>query len=341
LEEDLRLGTALADGPAAEQFGEIASVRADREGRIYVLDAQAQEIRVFDATGTYSHSIGRRGEGPGEFTYASEVDVGPAGDIWVLDDGMLRYSVFGADGALQRVHPRAIIGHYSAFRGAVLEDGSYVDWDLTFPDGRFGSRSSFRPLRFQPGLESHDSLPPLEYRWEMLPSGRMPLRYFNPFPLAAIDRAGSVWFADSRRYEVFRRSLRGDTTLVFTLPAEARRVSPEDRDSVGNQRFRTDGRRREVVGALREKKPIVYGIVPDNAGHLLLFVDLEGEPTGSVVDVFEDTGSYLGRLHLPFRVGLSSRGPPPVHATADYLYLTGRDELGAPYVSRLRVVRGL
>src|SRR5690606_26450613 len=69
LVQDLRLGTENTAGP--EQFNRIAALLADSLGMIYVLDLLAQEIRVFDSTGVFSHTIGRKGEGPGEFTDAA------------------------------------------------------------------------------------------------------------------------------------------------------------------------------------------------------------------------------------------------------------------------------
>ncbi|MEE2899930.1 MAG: 6-bladed beta-propeller [Gemmatimonadota bacterium] len=46
-------------------------------------DALAQELRVYDAAGTYVRTIGQRGEGPGEFASAPAI-VGLAGDTGEL-----------------------------------------------------------------------------------------------------------------------------------------------------------------------------------------------------------------------------------------------------------------
>lgn len=62
-----QLGALVGD--KAEMFGEIADVEKDSRGRIFVLDRDNAEIRVFDSTGAYLFSIGTRGEGPGEFIY--------------------------------------------------------------------------------------------------------------------------------------------------------------------------------------------------------------------------------------------------------------------------------
>lgn len=49
-------------------FGNVVDVAADDEGRIYVLDQMAREVRVFGGDGRYAGPMGRAGQGPGEFS---------------------------------------------------------------------------------------------------------------------------------------------------------------------------------------------------------------------------------------------------------------------------------
>ncbi|MXX73112.1 MAG: 6-bladed beta-propeller [Gemmatimonadetes bacterium] len=63
LVEVLRIGSL--DG-TCDAFGEVTSIAVDADGRIYVADRQANEIRVFSPTGECVRTFGRSGEGPGE-----------------------------------------------------------------------------------------------------------------------------------------------------------------------------------------------------------------------------------------------------------------------------------
>lgn len=90
----------------------------------------------------------------------------------------------------------------------------------------------------------------------------------------------------------------------------------------------------EYVEALPETKPIIHRIVPDNAGHLLLAVDIADREPGSSIDVFEDTGHYLGRMTLPSPISLSPVVTPVIHAAGSYLYVVTKDDLDVPYVVR-------
>ena len=68
LEDDVLLGH-----PTDVDFGP--------DGRAYVLDSQLNTVHVLAPDGRYERSIGREGEGPGEFR--------GGGDIWVASDGVV------------------------------------------------------------------------------------------------------------------------------------------------------------------------------------------------------------------------------------------------------------
>jgi len=65
-------------------FGVITDIIADRDGNFYMLDSQLNEVQVYSAAGEYSRTIGREGEGPGEFRAAFNLLLLPNGNIGVL-----------------------------------------------------------------------------------------------------------------------------------------------------------------------------------------------------------------------------------------------------------------
>ncbi|WP_420632623.1 6-bladed beta-propeller [Candidatus Palauibacter sp.] len=55
------------DGPDEYLFGSIASVAVDDDRNVYVFDQQAQNVRIYDPEGGYMRTLGRPGQGPGEW----------------------------------------------------------------------------------------------------------------------------------------------------------------------------------------------------------------------------------------------------------------------------------
>jgi hypothetical protein len=70
-----------------EMFQDIVSLAVDEEQNIYALDGKAANVKVFDKTGSFLKSIGRRGEGPGEFGRPQNILISPRQEIVIEDAG--------------------------------------------------------------------------------------------------------------------------------------------------------------------------------------------------------------------------------------------------------------
>lgn len=96
LKKDLTLG----ENKTGEEYllPGITSFAVDDKGRIYVLVGRDSHIRVFDARGTYLRTIGRKGQGPGEFMRPMNIQVLKDGTIFINDMRKLIY--YGPEGKL-------------------------------------------------------------------------------------------------------------------------------------------------------------------------------------------------------------------------------------------------
>jgi hypothetical protein len=65
LEEDLSIGTEEDDNYL---FNRIREITVDSENNIYAVDMGNYRVQKFDKTGRYLRTIGRKGQGPGEFS---------------------------------------------------------------------------------------------------------------------------------------------------------------------------------------------------------------------------------------------------------------------------------
>jgi hypothetical protein len=93
-----RIGGDAATGPEYE-FTTIREIAIGPGGAIYVTQGREQEIRVYDAQGTYVRTIGRQGGGPGEFTGLGSI--GFVGDtLFAMDVRQRRMALFRGDGSL-------------------------------------------------------------------------------------------------------------------------------------------------------------------------------------------------------------------------------------------------
>lgn len=80
----------------------VRGVGTDSLGRVYVLDAPARLVLVFDSLGEGLGVIGNGyGAGPGEFETPSHMVVRRSGDVTVADLGSRRLTFFNAEGGLR------------------------------------------------------------------------------------------------------------------------------------------------------------------------------------------------------------------------------------------------
>jgi|GEM_PF-4824799 len=99
---ELVLLKEINDGFRKEQpnyFARISSICVDDEGNLYVADGKHKTIFKFSKDGEFIKTIGREGQGPGEFMDEfMEISFGNDKKIYVVDNVRLKIIVYGKDG---------------------------------------------------------------------------------------------------------------------------------------------------------------------------------------------------------------------------------------------------
>ncbi|SHE30537.1 6-bladed beta-propeller protein [Fodinibius roseus] len=74
-------------------IGNPSQLEADRSGRVYIGDSQQKSIHVFQPDGNYLSSIGREGQGPGEFQWIGNMQI-LSDELFIYDPNSHRLNVF-------------------------------------------------------------------------------------------------------------------------------------------------------------------------------------------------------------------------------------------------------
>jgi hypothetical protein len=120
------LSIGEVDGSAETQFFNVTGAVL-QHGKIFVANAGTHELRHFNLRGEYEGSIGRQGEGPGEFASMGNLRRYRNDSLLVADNRGSRFSVFSPDG--QFVRTGAIRQNEIALPFAILK-GSTADGRL-------------------------------------------------------------------------------------------------------------------------------------------------------------------------------------------------------------------
>ena len=355
------------DGPEEYLFGRVGSIAVDDDRRVFVLDWQAQHVRIFDSTGAYVETLGRRGEGPGELGGASSVALLPDGRVLVHEGTKSRIQVYG--------HGPQDTEQWSYSSNTVLVSGPPVDVDRhgrtfvvaahTTPAGHL-----VQPLIVMgPDGTQQDTVLPAGSDFEP-PSVELQLtmkdgttqKFLSPVPLTArhhwaLHPNGHFLTGISSGYRV-------DLGLDNGLLRIERAWEPVPISDAERRHHRE-----HLVRSMRlsqpdwswngppipETKPPIRDLAAGRDGRIWVTLWTESYSVGNerhdprnpnsnpVVwrsplryDVFESDGTYLGSVVPPEEF---SRTPRPVF-DSEHVWAVARGELGVERVVRYRIVGG-
>jgi hypothetical protein len=353
-QEELRIG--LREGPPEYLFGQVTSVAVDSQGRIYVLDMQALEIRVYSPSGVFERTMGNRGSGPGELTGAQSLLMIGGDTLLVPDRGNLRFNRYAPDGSnvgstrmdltggdpfwfkvtpsgmaatqVRQRTPRVGSSQEGSMEAIILlaSDGATMDTLLTFPPGQTVS-----------------------------PSGEM--RYYAPEPYWDLTDNLDLVFAVTDNYRIGVYS-QGRLERVIVKAYEPKPVGPMDRDVIRRaweRRWIRGGGSPEVAKTMAGQIQFedvfpAFGTISVGPQGTLWVQHVQTPSDLSVAelaswggiggwqvrdwDVFDSRGRFLGVVEMP-------QGFFPMLFRGEKVYGVLQDKLNVEYVVRLRIVGDL
>ena len=335
-EEPLLVVGNREDDPA-HLFGDVAGAARLSDGSVAVVDPTVDQVRIFDETGEHLRSLGRMGDGPGEFRNAWYVWVRPGDTLWVGDYRPWRYNVFAADGAWSRAVELDPIYPNPSRGGGVLSNGTLVTAWLT----RGSSRSFDTPDTLV--VEAHDPDGKLVGVLAGLPNRRLgqirdstwPDLFIGPVfdSRASVSARGDhIAMGTGREAEVRVLDSEYRLTTIVRWNAGDRSVSGADLDAYRedyraqnawrSEPSRTAGPTLSPRRPAADQFPAFSGLLMGNAGHLFVFpYRRPGRPEPeSGAMVFSPTGEFMCRLPPMPDHSLAEAGP-------DYLLTVHTDEL--------------
>ncbi|MCY4399399.1 MAG: 6-bladed beta-propeller [Gemmatimonadetes bacterium] len=338
--EELRIGEAQSEGP--DLFGAVFSFDVDAWGRIFVLDHQAQEVRIFDSGGNFVRTVGGKGEGPGEFTQAGSVDLSLNGEIWVMGMSQGRVSIFDTTGTYLR-------GERTNTGGRIM---------LPYPGGfdPMGRYNVVLPPSVMNGMARFDqSFNPIDTI--SLPENPVEAEYFDlvnedgfvtmsaavpfqGFMAWRFSPTGTVWTLLTGRYELIEMTTGGEILRRVTKEHEPIPVTEEEREqAIENLEWFTSQGGQIDRSKFPKSKPSTASFFIDDEGNLWVEQQVaasDSDNAGRLFDLFDPEGRYLGTLRLPFSLAWSR--PEPI-VREGILYGVTSDEVGVQYVVRARIAK--
>ncbi len=118
------------DAEENQSFFEPSDIVQDSAGNLYILDSGNNRIQKLDPQGKFIKTIGRKGQGPGEFQgSAHSMDIDSEDNLFVFDTLPRRIEVFSSDGKpLRSIKFRAFsVGNIRLLKAGLIVRGGMFD----------------------------------------------------------------------------------------------------------------------------------------------------------------------------------------------------------------------
>lgn len=208
-------------------------VFVDGAGRSYWVDVVDRDVKVFGDDMDYLRTLGREGQGPGEFAFPWVVDFAPDGTAYIYDNEANRLSLFSPDG--QFLESAAIPVSPSTYSNTcgirLLEDGTFLlvaptrqgvgagltvhRFNMSRNDGVLAlthAKSVYSAPRFEPAIDPAV----LGCNMSATTDGGFVLSFWTPYRVSKWNSAGYM------EWEHVEADLLPNATDFFGLTAEGR-----------------------------------------------------------------------------------------------------------------------
>lgn len=312
LEEHLAIGN---DEDPNFQFYNVTGIALDSEQNIYVLDSGNHRVQKFDKDGYYQLTIGREGEGPGEFLRLSSVFIDNQDTVYLSDQRRLQIFDTAGDYKDSITFENSINDFFLDADGDIFtfviqsdDEGSkkyLVKYDR---EGKIIQRiAEFSDVQ---AVQSRDS------------SGMAVFfkayHQYNYWPYLFPVSEKQFIYAYPSDYVITKISYGGEVGMKIEKNEPPKLITKAEKDFIVNRiekAYERRGRKppREVVEAscqFPSHRPYFYGMIVDDVGRIYVRIapSVLDESGRVELDVFSRDGYYLYKTYLSFSPEIITHG---------------------------------
>jgi len=329
LEEDLSIGSVEDENT---MFYQIGSIDVDSQNNIYVLDSGNHRVQKFDKDGNYLQTIGRKGQGPGEFMRPINILLDAQGNIYVLE--LRKLNLFDSKGNYIKsfVPPTFIMGFAAGPEGNIIGHGF-----ISTPKAQ-----NFGVMLINPEGKITKTI--AEYLGISMVSRKDAMfsishSYRPQLSFSPIEKKGVV-YGYGAEYKLIVADFSGETSLIIEKDEPSQSITRREKDKIIDdtlERTADDEHGkwpRDVVeeGAdFPDHRPFFEGIATDDTGRIYVrkVKSVLDESEEDEMDIFSADGYYLYTTKLNLSRGFIKGG---------FLYDTSySEETGEYKVLRYRI----
>ncbi len=301
MKEEISIG--LEEGDENYILNRPFDVKVAENGTIYILDWGDVNIKVYDRFGKFLRTIGRKGQGPGEFDVPVYFDLSSDGKIYIMDSRLLRVAILDTLGKFISGF-RLEDGYHSEmktdrnnhlyFQKNVTLDVEDINSKISIQrfasDGKeilnFGEFINEKQIAIRTGDKSSISIRSRDMPttvWGIDFSGRLYAGYNENYQLNVYDPNGKLAFRFGREFTPVPNTIERKNNPNWT--AEQKRLLEKYHANLPNF-----------------KPAFKRNLVFDEYGNVWINIYHDTDFKGTVYDVFSPDGIYLKQVSVDYPV---------------------------------------
>ncbi len=280
-----------------QMFRRASDVALDSRGIIYVLDEGLGQVAAFTPNGELSGMIGRKGQGPGEFSNPRKLFIDSVDRIYLCDQGT-SILAFDPSGVYDRSFKLDFMMPPFPFEARFF----YIDesrnvyalsWDFT-PAGLVQNLIKANADGKIVATVARYPEESVKVSGGPATGGGVVGGVLHPYSAAALfyARADLLYHGSNLEYKIFVSDLDGRAVRTIEGWEPAVEISPSEKAYLG------DGKPGVKIPSHR---PFFKSLIADDRGRLFVtrVKPLLDKQPGETIDIFGPDGAYLYRTNLP------------------------------------------
>jgi len=309
LKEELSIG--VLDGEEEYIFNHAHDIEVDSKGNIYVADAGDKTIKVYSSKGIFLKTIGRQGQGPGEFTGLSAIEIDKNDVLYTFDLQLLRITIFDPEGKFIKSYPR----NESFMRDFFVDDeGNFVikEQKHSFNGNKIQQIGEIniysKDMELIRNIFSHEEKEIVPLRVVTKENTRSVFLSDFPYPEVIsfeFISPDKIIYGATTTYDFDIHKIGENTTNRIIGKYKPLKVTKKDKDiyfnnlfSEGQEFSRTEKNRLKDEIYFPDSKPPFKKILIDDTGFILFVTYLEDEEKGTCCDLYDFDGNFLKKVYF-------------------------------------------
>lgn len=291
---------------------------SDGRGNVYVGDVSTNEIFVFDMQGHKITTIGREGDGPGEFKGLGRINFGENMELYVYDNRVRRVSRFDYINGSYEFQSSFLVQStdgYFPMQVGYLSNGIFLVYYTKFMmggDDLSAPRDAIYLIDSDGNIQPGPLMNVRNMEMIYIESGETRLNVMKPFGNWTISLPSSdgtfleIWTAEAK---INRYNSAGEIINTFGLDIPASAVTDEDRERMANSQSSIAS---QMLNNMPDVKAVVNEAFVAGNGDVWLWIGQREDHTWLV---FDYDGNPIKRLSVPAGVRLTDADDIAVYGT--------------------------